>query len=218
MATNRWWKILFIALIVRPVVLFALGLNVIGRPNLPRNGPAVVAANHNSHLDTLVLLSLYPLKDVHKVRPVAAADYFLRNRFLAWLSLQVIGIIPLDRTGGTSREQLFAQCHQALDDGQILLIFPEGSRGDPERLSPIKKGLYHLVGQRTDTAVTPVVMLGLGRALPRGEAMLVPFNCDVAIGESLPPAENADAFVAALSNIFSQLLATCPTRVALDDE
>ena len=98
----RCIKVLFFALLVRPLVLVGLGLNIINRKYLPTRGPAVIAANHNSHLDTLVLMSLFPLAKVHRVRPVAAADYFLANRFLAWFSQNVIGIIPLDRTGGTA--------------------------------------------------------------------------------------------------------------------
>ena len=72
----RCLKILFFALCIRPLVLVGLGLNIVNRKHLPTRGPAVIAANHNSHLDTLVLMSLFPLAQIHRVRPVAAADYF----------------------------------------------------------------------------------------------------------------------------------------------
>ena len=78
-----------------------------------------MAANHNSHLDGLVLMSLYPLSSLHRLRPVAAADYFLRNRLLAWFTLNVIGIIPLDRSRAVDRDTIFDGCKQVLDDGQI---------------------------------------------------------------------------------------------------
>jgi len=100
---GRIVKVLFFALVVNPLVFVILGLNVVGRKNLPARGPAVIAANHNSHLDTLVLMSLYPLRQLHRVRPVGAADYFLRNKVTAWLSLNAIGIIPLDRSGAIKR-------------------------------------------------------------------------------------------------------------------
>jgi len=142
---------------------------------------------------------------------VGAADYFLRNKVTAWLSLNAIGIIPLDRTGAAARDELFDSCHQALNRGEVLIIFPEGSRGDPEILKAPRKGLFHLTKDREDTLVTPVVMRGLGRVLPRGEAMLVPFNCDVVIGEALPREENAEAFVENLKETFDDLLENCLT-------
>lgn len=205
-------KIIFVVLIVRPIVLVLLGLNVIGRDKLPLKGPAIVVANHNSHLDTLVLLSLFPLSILHKVRPVAAADYFLANKFISWVSINCIGIIPLDRSGAASKEVLFADCHAALDNKEILIIFPEGSRGDPEKMGRIKKGVYYLNKDRDDTQITPIVMHGLGRALPRGEALLVPFNCDVVIGDPLPRVENSQAFIENMTQIFEQLFKLCITR------
>lgn len=215
---DRILKVLFFALVVKPVMLFVLGLNIKDRQKLPLHGPAVIAANHNSHLDTMVLMSLYPLSVIHRVRPVAAADYFLRNRFLSWFSLKCIGIIPLDRSGEASRDKLFDACREVLDAGDILILFPEGSRGEPEQLSPIKKGLYHLVADRDDTAVIPVVLHGLGRALPKGEAILVPFNCDVVVGDPLPAAADAASFVSSIAQRFDELFAFCLTRHGDDAE
>jgi len=110
------------------------------------------------------------------------------------------------------KEQLFSGCHQALDNGDILILFPEGSRGSPEKISKIRKGLFYLVRERNDTKITPVVMYGLGRALPRGEALFVPFNCDVIVGDPLPDAENSTVFIENITQRFAGLFSHCLTR------
>lgn len=213
---GRILKVLFFGLVVRPLVFVILGLNIRGREKLPADGPAIIAANHNSHLDTMVLMSLYPLSRIHKIRPVAAADYFLSNKILAWISLNVIGIIPIRRSGFTDPHTVFAGCHEALGNGDILVIFPEGSRGNPEQMSTLKKGIHRILRERQDTDVTPVVLHGLGRALPRGEALLVPFNCDVIVGDSLRPTDNALEFIDQLSTAFEGLFEYCITRSEAD--
>lgn len=209
---HRCLKVLFFALLVRPLVLVGLGLNIVNRKLLPTHGPAVIAANHNSHLDTLVLMSLFPLTMVHRVRPAAAADYFLANRYRAWFSQRVIGIIPLDRSGGTDLDLLFATCRQALDQNDIIILFPEGSRGAPEQMGRVRKGICHLLKGREQIGVTPVVMHGLGRALPRGEALFVPFNCDVVVGEPMYIAGKSSQFVKHLSDTYDELFTHCLTR------
>lgn len=204
-------KLLFFVSLVRPVVLIVLGLNITGREKLPAQGPAIIAANHNSHLDTMVLMSLMPLRLLHKVRPVAAADYFLKNRWRAWFSLNVIGIIPLARRGRMDRDALFEGCSAALADGDILILFPEGSRGKAEEMQPLKKGLFHLVSAHPDVAVIPVVMHGLGRALPKGDPILVPFNCDVVVGDPLPVPTEGKAFMDVVEQAFQRQLKACLT-------
>jgi 1-acyl-sn-glycerol-3-phosphate acyltransferase len=210
---DRLLKILFFGVIIKPIVLIILGLNLRGREKLPLQGPAIIVANHNSHLDTMVLMSLYPLSSIHKVRPVAAADYFLKNGgFLAWLSLKCIGIIPMDRSGTANRDDLFSDCHTALDNGDVVILFPEGSRGDPEKVSALKKGVYYLAKDRVDTPVTPVMMHGLGRSLPRGEGLFVPFNCDVVVGDAITPCDNASAFITSIAEAFEYLTQYCLTK------
>jgi 1-acyl-sn-glycerol-3-phosphate acyltransferase len=216
MIMSRILKIIFFGLIVRPIVLLVLGLNIRNRQKLPLKGPAILAPNHNSHLDTMVLLSLYPLSIIHKVRPVAAADYFMSNPLLAWFSLNVIGIIPLDRSGGAKRDELFKGCNQAFDNGDILIVFPEGSRGEPEKVKAPKKGIYYLLKERSEISVTPILMHGLGRALPRGEALLVPFNCDVIIGDEINANGTSTEMLDSLSATYADLYQYCLTRNTLD--
>ena len=157
-----------------------LGLNVRHRERLPAQGPAIIVANHNSHLDTLTLISLMPLSLLPKVRPVAALDYFMKTKFLAWFATRIIGILGIDRQGGGNP---LAGPNAALKRGEILVLFPEGSRGEPEKLTEFKRGVALLVKENPDVPVIPVFMHGLGKSLPKGTWVIVPFICDIFIGE-----------------------------------
>jgi 1-acyl-sn-glycerol-3-phosphate acyltransferase len=180
---TRYLRAAFFLLIARPVLTIMLGTNVRGRENLPVKGPAIIVANHNSHLDTLTIMTMFPLRDLPKLRPVAAMDYFMRTNVMAWFATNIIGIIPIVRGGHDAHANPLAPCEDALDRGEILIIFPEGSRGEPEHLSQFKKGVAHLAKARPDVPVHPLFMHGLGKALPKDSFLIVPFNCDVVAGE-----------------------------------
>jgi 1-acyl-sn-glycerol-3-phosphate acyltransferase len=184
----------FFLMVVRPLLTLFLGAQVRHRARLPVHGPALIAANHNSHLDTLILLTLFPICQLRLVRPVAAADYFLKGRLRSWFALSIIGIIPVVR-GGKNRANPLADCEEALDRGEILILFPEGSRGEPEVLSSFKRGIAHLARARPLVPVHPLFMHGLGKALPREAFLLVPFNCEIVIGEAIFWSGDLDTFM-----------------------
>lgn len=219
---------LFMLLLLRPLLLVVIGLNVRHRGRLPIQGPAIVIANHNSHLDTFVLLSLFPLALLNRLRPVAAADYFLRNRYLAWFTLNIVNMIPIDRGGrrrhvaGHPGEELadspaysLQACVEALRRGEILLVFPEGSRGDPETLSRFKGGVARLKEEMPQVPVIPVFMRGLGRVLPKGERLLVPVVADVVVGENLAWSGNRASFTRQMEAAVSALARELDQRETL---
>ena len=204
---SRLLQQLFFWLVVRPIVLVGLGLNVRHRERLPRAGPAVVVANHNSHLDTMVLMALFPSRLLHRVRPLAAADYFLSGPLISWFSRRVIGILPVVRSGGARSGDPLALPAAALARDEIVVLFPEGTRGEPERLAAFKSGVGHLARRHPGVPVVPVFLHGLGKSLPRGAAVPVPFFCDVFVGEPLFGGDDPRSFVAALSQRMSALAA-----------
>jgi 1-acyl-sn-glycerol-3-phosphate acyltransferase len=173
------------AIFFKPLARFFFGLNTIGAQNLPLHGPAILVANHNSHVDTLVLLCSFPSRLIGKLRPVAAADHFLGDPISSWFSRRVVGIIPLKRTGATRGEDVLAEAKSALLDGDILIVFPEGTRGAPEELGAFKAGVARLAEAAPDVPIVPIFIQGAGRALPRGSKIPVPFDITIVIGQPL---------------------------------
>jgi len=198
-------KWLFFALIVRPMVLLIFGVHVRGRENLSHDKPSIIVANHNSHLDTLVLMSLFPLHKIHRIRPVAAADYFMKNRLIAWFSTQFIGIIPLSRKVERSHSHPLEPLRQALEAGDSIILFPEGSRGEAEQMSKFKSGVAHLAKMTPTVPVIPIYLGGAGKVLPKGEALLVPFIIDVHILEPMMIAdEDTQIFTQRLEEVIKK--------------
>lgn len=180
---NRILRWIFTLCVAYPVVWIWLGVSVSNRKRLPINGPAIIVANHNSHLDVLTLFTLFPLSTLVKVQPVAAADYFLKNKLVGWFALKVIGIIPVYR--GAHQANPLQACVDALTQNKIVIIFPEGTRGEPGKFSDIKSGIWHLSQQCPDVPIIPVYMHGLDRSMGKGQKIPVPFFIDIYIDEPM---------------------------------
>ena len=131
-------------------------IEVVGADRLPATGPAVVASNHESFLDGIVLGAAIP----RELRFVAKAELW-RSRLLAWM-LDGLGAIPLER--GHSDYLAAARVLQALAAGQAVVIFPQGAvRSD----RAWKQGAAH-AALMTGAPLVPVRLVGTARALSRG--------------------------------------------------
>jgi 1-acyl-sn-glycerol-3-phosphate acyltransferase len=198
-------RILFFMLLVKPFLMVVLGVNIFGKEYLPRNRQFIMVANHNSHLDTLALLSLFPIGQLKNIHPVAAADYFCKSALLSWFSTVFLNIIPISRENISKANNPLKKMCDALEAGDSLIIFPEGSRGKPEEMAPFQSGVAHLVHKFPEVPVVPVYLRGMGRALPKGEFILVPFFCDIHIGKPVFCQGRKEEIVKTLESILHEL-------------
>lgn len=188
----------FFALVLRPFLTLFIGLRVRGRENLPKHFPFILIANHSSHLDTISLLGLFPIQQLPKLRPVAAGDYFGRNKFVSAVSKILFNILPIARKKITQDTNPLPLMEAALQSGQALILFPEGTRGSGEDIARFHSGAAHLIEKCPNVPVVPVYLLNMGRSLPKGEWIPVPFFCEVRIGEPKKLQGNCREITAAL--------------------
>lgn len=149
--------------------------------------PRVYFANHASHADFVTIwAALPPLQRAH-TRPVAAADYWRAGRVKHYLAARVFRALLIDRSGGASARIATEQMIGALREGDSLIIFPEGTRGEGREIAPFKSGLYHLAMAVPDAELVPVLLENLNRVLPKGETIPVPVIARVTFGAPLTP-------------------------------
>jgi len=204
-------RLILLLLIAKPLARILTGADVEGRERLPLKGPAIVVANHNSHVDTFLLLTIFPARTLRHVRPAAAADYFLANPVIGWFSRNIIGIVPVERKKVGRDVDVLAPARAALAQGDIVVIFPEGTRGDAtDQMAPLKSGVARLAEAFPDAPVVPIWIAGAGRVLPKGEGVPVPLNCSVHVGEALHWTGERHAFMDAIRNALETLRDEAP--------
>ncbi|MEE9161636.1 MAG: lysophospholipid acyltransferase family protein, partial [Candidatus Neomarinimicrobiota bacterium] len=145
------------------------GMEVIGREHLPAEGSYVMIANHTSHLDTLAMLSAIPLKKLHRAFPVAAADYFFTSIPRVAIATVIVNALPFDRQ--VHSHQSLTLCKELLaNPGNILILFPEGTRSTTGEIGEFKRGIGLLLAGTT-VPVLPCHTSGAFDAWPKGRML-----------------------------------------------
>tara|TARA_R110002072_G_scaffold276051_1_gene437278 strand:- start:5770 stop:6348 length:579 start_codon:yes stop_codon:yes gene_type:complete len=142
----------------------------------------IIVANHNSHLDTMILLSALPSKILHKVHPIAAGDYFNKNKVVGFLTRFFVNTLYVNRETKVKGENLDF-LDKVIKEGKSIIIFPEGSRGSPDELQQFRKGVGVILSKNPDVPFVPMFLDGVGRAMPKGEALPVPFTTKLFVGK-----------------------------------
>jgi len=158
-------------------------LNVRGREHLPVDESFVMVCNHSSHLDALCLLSSLPLRRVHRAFPVAAADYFFSSLPRTFISVIFVNGLPFDREGKAGESLEVCRQLLARPGGNILILFPEGTRGASGTIGRFRSGIGRLVAG-TGTPVVPCHLSGAREAFPKGALLPRPRALRLRIGRA----------------------------------
>ena len=141
-------------------------------------------ANHQSHLDWVLIWAALPADLRPSTRPIAARDYWTASRFKHWITREVFNAVYVSRSRAADEDPL-EPLVEALGNGDSLVIFPEGTRsnkGDPQ---PFKSGLYHLAERFPQVQLVPVWIDNVQRVMPKGEVVPVPILCTATFGAPL---------------------------------
>ena len=162
----------------------------------------VIVANHNSHMDTMALMSSLPSSIIHKVKPVAAADYFGKTKFKAAISNYFINTLLISRKGGSAIQTM----KKALEEGNSLIIFPEGSRGEPDKEQQMKSGVALLLSLCPEVKYVPAYMFGMGKIMPKGDSLIVPYDSFLIYGKpTIPNSHETKEILAQIENDMREL-------------
>lgn len=185
-------KIVLLFLIARPFVWFFLGLNRYSRIRVPRQGAFILTPNHNSHLDTLLLLGLLPIQVAARTSFVAAGDYFYDIPLFSCFLFGFLEFVPVWRKTETMSAERAAKfgdpittMGRVLEEGRVLALFPEGTRGAPEVRVGLKRGVGRLAVRHPKIPVYPLYLRGLGKSLPKGDMVFVPLIPQVLLGDPI---------------------------------
>lgn len=173
----------------------------------------VYFANHTSNGDMPMIWSCLPPAIRRTVRPVAAADYWLKNRVRAFVGPEVFNCVLVDRRPEV-KDKPMDKIVAALDEGSSLIIFPEGNRNMTEDpLLPFKAGLYNMGVARPDVELVPTWVANLNTIMPKGEVIPLPLICTVTFGEPIhvKDGEPLDVFLKRASDALLALRPEVPS-------
>ncbi len=157
------------------------GLRVYGAENVPREGGVIIVSNHASFLDPpLIGCSLW-----HRNVCFMARDTLFQHAFGRWWA-NAVGVLPINRDKGDIRA--LKQAMKVVQHGDVLCLFPEGTRTRNGMLQAAKQGIGFLI-EKSAVPVVPVFLQGTFQALPRGARMARPAKISVTFGAPLLPAE-----------------------------
>ena len=162
----------------------------------PKAEQRIYFANHQSHADLVMIWAALPQELRGITRPIAARDYWTKSELRRWITTAIFNAVYVERERKGDEDPL-QPLAEALERGDSLIIFPEGTRGHAPEPQPFKAGLYNLALRFPEVVLVPAWISNVQRVMPKGEVVPVPILCSVTFGAPirLEPGEERRAFL-----------------------
>ena len=147
----------------------------------PKAEQRIYFANHQSHADLVLMWAALPEELRSITRPIAAKDYWTASSFKRWITTEVFNAVYVEREKKGDADPL-QPLIDALESGDSLILFPEGTRGFAEDPQTFKSGLYNLARRFPGVVLVPAWIHNVQRVMPKGEVVPVPVLCSVTFG------------------------------------
>ncbi|MDO4783727.1 MAG: lysophospholipid acyltransferase family protein [Propionibacteriaceae bacterium] len=152
------WYTFFKFTIFRPLVRFGWRATITGLENVPATGGAIIAPNHIANIDSIVIPALLQRRLTYPAKAELFAGKGFRGRIVAWF-LRAIGQVPMDRSGGRASASSLDEITAVLTGGNLIGIYPEGTRSPDGRLYKGKTGVARMALQSR----VPIIPVGVER-------------------------------------------------------
>tara|TARA_Y200000002_G_scaffold35813_1_gene26210 strand:- start:134 stop:757 length:624 start_codon:yes stop_codon:yes gene_type:complete len=162
-----------------------IGLQYFNNKSLRNIKQFILIANHNSHMDTMALMSAIPSRFIHRVHPIAARDFFGGSLFSRILMRYLVNATLIRRDREDPDRDPIDDMDKMLKKQRSLILYPEGSRGIPGKMSNFKRGLGYLVQRNPNINVIPVYLENIYKTLPKGKKLILPYNCSIKFGQPI---------------------------------
>ena len=172
------WFFAFARFLCRAVCAIMFRPRVFGRENVPREGGVLLASNHQSFLDP-VLVGIRLPRHTHFM----ARETLFRSWLAGWV-LPRVNAFPIRR--GEADKSAIREAIRRVSAGAALVVFPEGTRTRDGSLGRIRPGIF-VIAERAGVPIVPVVIDGAFRAWPRHAKLPRPHRVQVVYGEPIPP-------------------------------
>lgn len=153
------WYQFFKAAIFGPLVKYGFRARIVGAENVPADGGAILASNHIAAMDSIVIPAMLPRKMTFPAKAeLFEGKHGVGSKIVAWF-LKAIGMVPMDRGGGRASAAALGAISSVLASGEVIGIYPEGTRSPDGRLYKGKTGMARMV-LTNGVPVLPVGVIG----------------------------------------------------------
>ncbi len=202
-----WYAYLFIRTSIRLVLFRYFRVNIIGKENLVKTGPIIIAPSHRSNLDA-PLCGAVPDR---RPRSLSKESLF-KNPVLAWI-VTSLGSFPVKR--GTADREAMRTAEKLLNEGESLLVFPEGTRQSGPSIAEVFDGTAYLAA-KSGAPIIPIGIAGTEDSMPPGAKFPRRTKVSIVVGEPIAPPANEGRVRRKELTAFTELL-TERLQMALDE-